>query len=211
MGARSLTDYFYTHNIGYSVSEEDTKKTENVIQYLLDCEISENEIMSLVLNEEYSNEYLTFEELPELLWQTSLLDKGVYYMHQELHLHQNANVVDVFSGEVIENNTSVEMKITYKWFDLLKYYCQKFDININMLNQAKEIGAFEFIYDLCKEKYHDLEPIDIILYLIDNASASSTKTISVLGLQEYLYETIDYMYSVKRELEYNNYNKIIWR
>ena len=57
MGARSLTDYFYTHNIGYSVSEEDTKKTENVIQYLLDCEISENEIMSLVLNEEYSNEY----------------------------------------------------------------------------------------------------------------------------------------------------------
>lgn len=211
MGVRELTEYFYTYNIGYSVSEDISEKTEKVLQYLLDCDISEYDIINQVMPIECEEEYLTFDSLPESLWENSILEKDIYYMHRELHLISGSNVVDVYSGNTVESNPSIEMKIQYDWKDLLEYYCSKFDIDYNMLNENKEIGALKYIYDLCAEKYNDLNAVDIILYIIDTASASTEKTISVLNLQDYLYETITFIYKIKRELEFNNYNKIIWR
>lgn len=211
MAARSLTEYFYEHNIGYSVSDEYVNQTTKVIEYLLECGFNKEDIISIVLNNEYDHEYLTFEDLPERLWKESLLEKNKYYMHQELHLNSGSDVVDIYSGEVVESNHAIEMKIAYGWMDVLKYYCNKFDTDINILNINKEVGALQYIYDLCAEKYTDLNSIDVLLYLIDNAASNSNKFVTVLNLQDYLYDTIVYMYSVKKELEYNNYNKIIWR
>ena len=215
----SLVNYFY-ELLGYVPDNKDNnlKQTDKVIQYLIDCNIDEEKIIDTIeyeasIQNVINNEHLTFENLPDFLWKDSLLEKNIYYLHNELHLNNNANVVDIFSGNVISSNNAIEMKIKYTEEDVLNYFCSAFNIDSDIILKDKEIGAIKYLLTTYTNQFKKcgLNAIDIILTLIDDASNQGMRIYTILDTQDCLYTSIEYLKSIQSELALNNTNKIVWR
>lgn len=215
----NLVDYFY-ELLGCVPDCENNNQiqTDKVIQYLVDCNIDEKEIIDTIeyeasIDNVINLEHLTFEDLPDFLWKSSILEKNVYYLHNELHLNNNANVVDIFSGEVISSNNSIEMKIKYTEEDILNYFCSAFNIDSAITIKDKEIGAIKYLLKTYTDQFKKcgLNAIDIVLTLIDDAFNQGMKIYTILDIQDCLYTTVEYLKSIQSELALNNTNKIVWR
>ena len=214
-----LVNYFY-ELLGCVPDHEDDNliQTNKVIQYLIDCNIDEKDIINTIeyeasIENVIDNEHLTFEDLPDSLWKDSLLEKNVYYLHSELHLSNNANVVDIFSGDVISSNNAIEMKMKYSEEDVLSYFCSAFNIDSDIMIKDKEIGAIKYLIKTYTDQFKKcgLNAIDIVLTLIDDAFNQGMRVYTILDIQDCLYTTVEYLKSIQSELALNNTNKIVWR
>lgn len=207
-----LLNYYVNNCLGFVPDKQQIDMTTKVIEYLFDCGFESDTIIQ-VLNTQSNFEigYFSFEMLPDFLWQNSLLEKDTYYIHHELHLNKSSNIIDIFSGDIVESNNAIEMRIQYTLEDLLSYFCKAFELDSNTLDKKKELGAIQHLLDSFKLYTTELNSIDILLSLIDETSNSNVKCYNIFDMQNFIYPTIERLKDINNNLVFNKTNKIVWR
>lgn len=203
----NLLDIYYSEIIGEEITDKNIiKHNELVLDYLKESGLSDIEIFKLITNLKPSKDgKIEINNLPSTLWDNSLLEKDVFYYHKELKIlppPPNGKRKYIFY---------CEMKIKYTEKDVLKYFCNRFKINQEWIDENKEVGSIKF---LLKEynKFNFIKPVDFLLNLIDYVySANDTVINSLFQLREYEMEVASYLSNDVKNAEHQEKNKIIWR
>lgn len=165
-----LTSFYYKNILGFSPDNKlAVMATECTISYLIDCGLSESEIVRLMSQIEPKDGF-TPDMLPGTLWDNSLLNKGELYLHKELRLPPPPMKIDVRTGKEERGDFSNEMKIFYSAEDLLSYFYKTLNVLPEFRNK-KHIRQIEEILDRYKN-LRDVNPVELVLELIDNAKFS---------------------------------------
>lgn len=199
---------------GYSLPEDHStyKRLKNIFDYLNECDIGFDLIQYVIEHSSISSE-LTFENLPEILWQNSLLQKGVFYYHNELRLIHSMPCIDIYTGIVEQGINSLEMKIKYTYEDVLQYYYRVSEKDIKLADQSRELGQIKFLYKkyLNYENHIHISAIDILLYTIDAMCNNAQENYDLFNTTRFEYETLIYLQTIAKQSTADKNNKIIWR
>lgn len=207
------TELYYelTHGIYPFESEESKIKTQKVIDYLIDAKISEKDIIR-VIEEAPKADYLKHEDLPEWLWENSLLNKNIFYYHNTLQIRSKAPKMNMSTLEVETVPFYLEMQIKYTEHDILIYFYNKAMMEPSFKDEKRDIGAIAHL--LAQYKRIDfIDGVDFILALIDYATAAedcSTSTIFQLD-SRYRSEVFELLKQRTAEANANHVNKMIYR
>lgn len=212
-----LTTFYYETFYGSypfeSMNEFNT--TRNTIQYLIDNDFNKEEIVKLLMIIG-KKESIGFDDLPELIWSDSLLNKDTFYFHKALQLPVPAIIMNE-DGEFVSPSFRLEMKIKYSEQDLLNYFYNQTGYALELRNAEKDLGAIRYLL----KRYARLdfmESVDFILCLIDHAKIKAYEDYDTLEYTDLLMLNTQYaaeaLKSVKQKIKLSlatGYGKIIWR
>ncbi len=207
-----LVDAYYKHNVGYEPeSKEDINNTAKVFEYLLEAGVDKSEVMTWIIGSAPSKSSLSFSDIPDTMWQGSLINKGSFYYHGILRLTPReirfSPSKNIYNGPKLK----IEMKIKFDIIDIIDYFYEKNPELDIFRDDKKDSGAIEWLL----KKYNSvtkIEPLDLILCLIDMASSDDNYSIkNILSIQDYESEAMNKVLKISEEARENGYNKIIWR
>lgn len=197
---------FYNRNIvGYYPGDEASNITACTIEHLLDNHF-EKDLFQILL-ETGKNESYRPEDIPDALWEGSLLERGVYYMHKELQIMPPPPKIDS-TGKEIPSDFFVEMKIRYTVKDILDYFYAQLNVNEGFVNTRLHSRQLETIINKYK-KFDDVNSLDIILTAIDWASEDNKMVMEPFALDN--ADLIFQVYQNLRTKKMNGKGEIIWR
>ncbi len=201
---------FYSHMIGACSTEEETI-TRKTIDYLIDSNIEPENIMRVLEELSLVCDKIGVEDLPDWLWENSLVKRNTFYYHNTLHLKSKAPIFDIKKNKIIKSKFYLEMIIKYTVEDLINYYYEKLEKNDQFKDEKKDKGAFEYLLN----KYRSLEnveAIDFVLLLIDCISSEDKYyKKDILNLKDNEEEAYELMRQKCSQAELNNLNIIVWR
>lgn len=230
MSLSFITYKIYNDNIGVMPSTEDFNRTMAVVDCLLENGFNAKEIYKIAkeLFKNYDNDnnidltyesvsykrkqYITFNELPEELWENSLTEKDKFYYSEILHLKSKAPSWNPITFQEECEEFYLEMKIRFTIDDLLEYYYSKCRIEVEFRDDKKAKGALLYLI----EKYNKLNiatGLDIVIGLINEASndIDNIMITDVFKIDEYLPIVIESLKAKTNEAELLKANKIVWR
>lgn len=208
----NLVDLFYSEVVGYYPFDtmKERNQTAATIEYLLDCGFSYGEVVDIILKD-YSksgDEIITPDNLPDRLWNNSLIERNKFYYHHELRLTKPLGIKKKI-------NNYLEMKIRFTMNDLVKYFNRAFNPEIS--DYKKTATQLEVMLKKFNSSTSLVKPIDLVLRSIDDAKKKSETTftqiyepwdIQKIGVIEQALE------SIKRnmaEARYAGEDKVRWR
>ena len=228
MDLENLIYKAYCHNVGIEPSKEDFNKTLAVAKYLKDNGY-DIEFMFLLMQDTFRNvkdeeEYIydeninrqrktciTFDDLPDKLWENSLLERNKFYYSEILHLKSKPPTWNPITFEETCEEFYLEMIINFTIDDLMNYYYEKCRIPLNLQDDKKVKGALMFLIN----KYDKFKApgIDYVISLIDAASNDIDREmiLEVFEIEEYAKEVIQKFDKMIEQAEYEGANKIVWR
>lgn len=193
-------------------NEEFRNKTKAVINHLIDNGFSKKHIVR-VINEVKKRDYMIPQDLPNFLWEGSLLKRDTFYYNSILQIVSSPPKWNPETMQQVSEPFFLEMKIMYTIDDLLNYYYDELQINISFRDENKDKGALQYL--LNKYKIDNIESIDVVLLLIENAKACLSKSFSIitnpLKLQDFEGDVITFLNNVIPNKVAKRTNKIIWR
>ena len=201
--------FFYTNGLGHLPDDE--KKiniTQDTINYLLDCNITEEKII-LALLKAKDKECLRPDTLISNLWDNSLIEQNKFYFHKELQIISKPPVLDIKTGKIQSYPFYKEIKIVYKIEDLLQYYYNKNSIK-ELFNHNKDISILNFLINKYKP-IKDILVLDLILLMIDISFKNRTNISNLISIDECSIEAINRLRKWKKEAKLIGADKIIWR
>lgn len=200
----------YYKILGENPTEEDRTATQKTFEHLLDNGFCDQDITN-IFKDLPMHTKITPSDLPDKLWDGSLLKRDTFYYHSQLRI---ASAVRFDLRSSIESNTLpfIEMKIQYTLDDLRNYYYSMFPEQREFSEYKKDIGSLKYL--LTKySKYTFIEPIDTVLFIIDEAKNSFQDQLDIIELNNSRAEkTI--LQSLKQKVliaRGENCNKIMWR
>lgn len=204
----NLIDFYY-YNLGEEPNNTEKEITEKTFGHLKDNGYSDSDIVKIIsyLPAKMALEY---EDLPDYLWESSLIKRNTFYYHNELHITSPAPYWDFDNDKIVSSKFFLEMKIHFSINDLIKYYYKKFPMDSALLDIKKDKGSMEYLL----KKYNNvdfIEPVDFILYLIDEAANQSEDSLEIIELNKYEKEAFEYLKHKTINAKAENVNKIIWR
>lgn len=201
---------YYKMMKGILPDKEVVTQTEKTVNYLIDNNFGEKEIMTTLINIGKGGA-VTPNDLPNELWENSLLEKGVFYYHNILHITSPPPKWDPVTLQEEVPTYFLEMRINFTMEDLLQYYYDKMRMPIDLRDDKKEIGGLTYL--LNKYKKMKVEAIDFVLSLIDFASNNDCeeKILNALDLSKLEREVYDYYEEVTQMATYEKANMIVWR
>lgn len=227
---KELVYKYYSTFVGIEPTKEEFEKTLAVANYLKDnnknaqgiflifyaIEQQRKQNKEIVLNNEVivehsTKNYISFDELPNKLWNDSLLEKNKFYYSEILHLKSKPPTWNPITFEETCEEFYLEMIINFTIDDLKDYYYDKCRIPLNLQDDKKVKGALMFLIN----KYDKFKAsgIDYVISLIDAASNDINKEmiLEVFEIEEYAKEVIQKFDKMIEQAEYEGANKIIWR
>lgn len=201
-------NFYYENVLGYYPSDEFVQNSQKVIEYLKDNNFSDKEIVQAL---EYWNlcEQLKFEDIPNKLYENSLLEKDKFYYHRTLRLSSPMPKWNPQTDIVKTNKFYLEMRIRFTIDDLIQYFYDTVGIDPLFWDEKKTKGAFEYLLNKYKNKF-EVEPIDVLLSLIDMYK-DTKKNIEVFDLESNLEEVVKRLTTNKMNAELEKCNNIVWR
>lgn len=204
-----------THN-GCFETIEDQQLCEKTISYLLE-NFSEEEVTDIL--SETDIYHLNFNNLPEALWEESLLKKDQFYFHHLLQIKSRPTKYDKISNAYLPNKFFVEMKIRFTENDFVVYMYTTLQTAIPVRDIKRDIGTLHYLL----KKYNSIdsffaehvEPIDYLLYLIEYVKSNHPKRCSYLSLLDiennYSAVALEVFVNKTQVAISNKINKIIHR
>ena len=195
-----MIDIFYDI-MGEQPNESDYKYTKLNIDYLLEAGVTKEKLLSAFGRMKITNR-LELDMLPNSIYDGSLIKKDKFYYHKELQ---------VISPPPTWDNDSPfyrEMKIVYTYEDLIRYFGNKFHVDYVYICEEK--NAIDYLMKQYS-RYNFIEPLDIILGLIDYVSSLSVKCLKFFDLRNYETEYISIISSDIENARRMNKNKVIRR
>lgn len=207
---RKIVYSYYALSRGIEPSEESFNRTLATANYLKDNGYLENDILKIF---EYINkDIITGEDLPEELWNDSLLNKNIFYYSDILHIKSNPPSWDPITFQEKCEPFFLEMKINFTMSDLLDYYYEKCRIPIGLRDNKKNIGALNHLIKKYNA-FNDIPGIDYVLALILRASQDINKELicDIFEIEEYNKEVIEEFKALYEQCVFEKNNKIVWR
>ena len=183
--------------------------TKNTCEYLLDCGFSALEIISILNGLSFGA--LSYDVLPDRLWQGSLIKRGAFYLHRELSLESKAPEFDIRTGRVLEYPYYCEMKIKYTVEDVLSYFKSKMKPkNIPLSSSEYDKNAVRQLFRQYS-KLDYVEPLDVLLCSIDYHFSLEPECTRLIDITKTNREVIAFLISDMKNLEAQDRRKIIMR
>lgn len=171
----NYADYYYNFLIGEYPNDEDYRSTALIFEYLKDANVNEIDIYKVIESMQIIHK-LSFNDIPDYLWDKSILTKGVFYYHKELQIVSKPPTWEITYPHYLE------MKIMYTLEDALNYFIERSNVRSEWINRDKEIGSIKFLLkDYIKFKF--MEPLDFFLHLIDYSVSSKIELNSIYDLR----------------------------
>lgn len=198
-----FADYYYNFLIGEHPKDEDYKITSLTFNHLKDAGFNEIELFRL-LNTFPIKDKISFEDIPDNLWEGSCLTRDKFYFHKELQILSPPPTWD----ETFD--FYLEMKIKYSLDEALDYFIKRSGTREEWVNRDREIGSIKF---LLKEytKFNFMEPLDFFLHLIDYAVSCGAELNSIYDLRRFEIELATYLEIDVANAIAKDKNKVIWR
>lgn len=204
----NLIDFYY-YNLGEEPDKCEKIISENTFGYLRDNNYKDNDIMKM-LQDFPVKMALTPEDLPDYLWENSLVKRDTFYFHNELHIMSPAPYWDFENDKIITSRFFLEMKIKYTVDDLIKYYYKRFPMDSALIDSKKDKGSMEYLLNKYKTVAF-VEPLDFVLFLIDEAVNQGMECSEIIELKRFEKETFEYLKNKSLNAAVEKMNKIIWR
>lgn len=204
--ARELA-YIHYRIIGEEPEEEHLDKLQKIVEYLTDCGFVGNEILTIMVNLP-PKLFIEPDDLPDSLWEGSLIKRNQFYYHKELQIISPAPYYDAYTNKIVGSAFYQEMKIRYTEKDIYKYFYRHFPSEFE--NEEREIGSIKYLL----QKYSRIEEgtnLDFILYLIDEAIEHEAKIDKVFDLVNYENEALTYYRAKVLKGKSEGAEKITWR
>jgi len=207
-----FVEMYYNQTYGnYPFATKDNKiKSQNLIDYLLDANIKDNEIIDFVTTTT-KQDFLNHNMLPDSLWNESLLIRDTFYYHNSLQIRSEAPKWNPLTSKETLSKFYIEMKIKFNLDDLINYFYSSLRIDKILIDMNKDKGSFKYLLNKYK-KFTFCEPIDFILELIDYANNNHDERVKtpldLANNEEVVYT------SFKRKAinaQINKQNVIVWR
>lgn len=201
-----MEEYYYSECLGYLPdSDKSIARTKATIAYLKDNEYSNEEIMR-ILDRIEPAEMITPDMLPDTLWENSLIKRGKFYSHKELQLVSKPPYFDAKQGIEIVEPFFLEIKIRYYINDLYDYYLK--NIRGAFLSPKRDMGALQSMLNQYG-KGSNVQSLDMVLNMIDEAAFSHIKVVSPFDLQKTEADVYDKL--SKNAAESTGKLGIVWR
>lgn len=205
----NYVDFFYSQCVGiYPNDETKVRITEDTVDYLKDNKFSSDKIIE-VLKLSKCQDCLYPNNLPDELWNDSLIRRNRFYYHKRLQLISKAPALDILTGKIITYPFYKEIIINFTMKDLIDYFYTAMDISKELIDIKKDSGSFNYLF----KKYSaikDIETLDLILVMIDITKQNHRVT-NIINIEEYNSEAINTLRSWQKEARIADANKIIWR
>ena len=206
----NLTDFYYTEILGYSPEDDGSvRQTSNTIEHLKDNGFNEKEIIMILLRCPKSLA-LKPDDLPDELWEGSLMEQGRYYAHHILHITSRPPYYDSTLNDMVIEPLFIEMKIRFTLEDLVEYFYMKNRIDQELKEMKRDKPRMTTLLD----KYRKLSfctPLDFVLCLIDKSSISKKRCTGIFDIEQYEGEIIEPIKANNAEASFHGRNRIIWR
>ena len=206
-----IAKYYYYNVYADDASEEDYKKTYSTIEYLKECGFSFLTIFKEIILKS-NTRAITIDNVPNKFWKDSLVKKDAYYLHDELRLVSKAPEFNPITGETKRFPFYCEMKIKYGIEDVLNYFYTHIG-KMNAMLADKKSDTKAVIYLMKKyEKIDYVEPLDIILCLIDNSVKNSDRDITkLIQITDNSLDVIIELQNNMQELSAKDRKRTVWR
>lgn len=200
---------YYKMTKGVMPSKEMFSTTRKTVEYLIDNGLSEKEILTTLINTD-SIDGVSPKDLPDSLWEGSLIKRDTFYYHNILHITSPPPRWNPVTMKEEVSKYFLEMKIEFSENDVLYYYYAKLRVPIELRDEKKDLGGIKFLLD--KYKKMKVESLDFVLSLIDFCvDNEEIKVLNILDLSKAEKEVYEYYEYITSMAEHDKANKIIWR
>lgn len=200
-----LAMFYYNFIAGeFPENEEYFNITNNVFNYLSDAKFTDEEIVKIIINDLPNKDYIEINDLPNYLWDNSLLEENVFYYHKELQIVSPPPTWDKSYPFYLE------MHIRYTKEDILNYFTKTFNIREEWTSTDKEIGSINYLLNKYK-MFNFISPVDYMLHLIDYVSSLGVKATKIYDICEYEIKLAELLEIDIKQSVSNNKNNVVWR
>lgn len=201
---------YYLIARGIEPNEIDYKRTLATANYLKDNGYSNNEILKILIS--CNKDAVKGDNLPEELWNDSLIEKDRFYYSDILHIKSKPPSWNPKTFKEECPSFFLEMKIKFSMNDLLNYYYDKCRIPLALQDDKKNAGAFKHL--IAKyEAFKNAPGLDYVIALINKASEDKEKEMftEVFEIESYKESVIRDFESITNESQLQGTNKVVWR
>lgn len=210
MDIKRLVYDYYVLSQGIEPDDICFNRTLATANYLKDNNFNNNEIIKIFNN--IGKETITGEDLPDELWNDSLLEKDRFYYSDIFHIKSKPPSWDPVTFTETCEEFFLEMKIKFTMNDLLFFFYDKCRVPQGLQDDKKNAGAFNHLIKKY-EAFSKVPGIDYVIALINKASADIDKNFvaNVFEIEEYNKEVIEHFQMVSEESDFDKSNVIVWR
>lgn len=200
---------YYSLISGVEPEKENFNRTLATAKYLKDNGYSNPEIFKMFRL--ISKQKIEGKDLPKSLWDDSLLEKGVFYYHNEFHITSKPPTWNPITFKEECDPFFMEMKIKYTLEDLRNRFYDKCSVPIGFRDDKLVDGGLKHL--LFKYSNLSAKAIDYIMLMMDLAYEDVEKDLitNVFDLERYSKEAFIILEEKVMEATTNKHNQIIWR
>jgi len=202
--------WYFEHILGYCPDESAWLPTRASIAYLIDNKLPAEDIVAELAR--HNTETIHPNNLSDILWKGSLLQKGHFYFHKELQIQSPAPVLKK-DGSISYADDYLEMKIRYSEQDVLDYFYCRLSKQDRLLCEPKtDTKTVQYIIKRFSNVEY-VEPVDLLLCLIDDytnneENKNNEGLVSVLSS---LQNVLSWYQNDVRNAAAASQNRIRWR
>lgn len=203
--------YELAHGIYPFEDDEPKIKTQKVIDYLIEAKISERDIIRII-EEAPKADYLTHKDLPDWLWENSLLKRDTFYYHQALQIRSRAPKMNMVTLEVETVPFYLEMQIKFSANDALLYIYNKTNMEFMLKDEKRDLGAIAHLLSQYS-RLDFMEPIDFLLSMVDYAvSEEDCSLMNIFQIDaKYRAQVFEYLSQRSAQAKASKADTIIYR
>lgn len=200
---------YYSLISGIEPEKENFNRTISTAKYLKDNGFDNSEIFKIFRL--ISKQKIEGNDLPKSLWNDSLLEKGVFYYHNEFHITSKPPTWNPVTFKEECEPFFMEMKIKYTMKQLINRFYDKCKVPVGLRDDRLVEGGLKHLLS----KYNNLSApaIDYIMVMMDLADEDiDKKTITnVFDIEKYSIEAFVMLEDIVQEAKVTKSNEIIWR
>lgn len=200
---------YYSLISGIEPEKENFDRTLSTAKHLRDNGVSDSDIFKIF--KLISKQKIEGEDLPKSLWKDSLLEKGVFYYHNEFHITSKPPTWNPVTFQEECEPFFIEMKITYTMKDLINRFYDKCKVPVGLRDDKLVEGGLKHLL----WKYNNLSApaIDYIMVMMDLADKDVDRELmtNVFDIEKYSKEAFVILEDIVAEAKVTKSNNIIWR
>ena len=208
------TELYYSETVGASPGQDSEayRQTTAVFEYLQDAGVQDADILRF-LEETPPKEDLSFDDLPEWLWEDSLLKPNTFYYHRRLHVVSPAPKYNPATGQVSQKPFSMEMIISFTLEDLADYFYEKTRFPPEMIDIKRDLGALTHLLNRYG-RMGFIQDVDFVLALIDQAAEQMKeghKVLDIFSIENEKNIVYEKLVAQHNQAKVSKRNRIVWR
>lgn len=202
-----ILDIYYSKTIGYLPATDKYYEAKAVVGHLHDNGFDKYEMQTIL---KLMNGNICFDNLPDSLWDISIVEKGKFYYHKDLHIVSEASSLCTLTMKVMHRPFFLEMKIVYTIDHILDYYYRNIKVPDDLKNYKRDHAAIKkMLQDY--SKMEEFSNVDFVLVMIDSYSLEENPSYNVFDIAKYRKEAYDYLNFQQLMAKSEGTNKIQWR